>query len=856
MGVKFLIRGIVQGVGFRPSVYRVATRLGLKGYVFNRGEGVEIWVEGLRVGEFWEEVEKNLPPLARVEGVERESVPDRGFPDFRIWDSQPGESGAMIPPDTAICPDCRRELLDSTNRRYLYPFINCTNCGPRWSILYNLPYDRSQTSMAPFEMCPRCRKEYTDPSDRRYHAQPISCWECGPRLTLWREGKKVEGDPIKGVVEALERGEIVAVKGVGGFHLLADAHNPEAVKHLRQIKNRPKKPFAVMFPSLQEAEKWVKLTPSARQILTSPQAPIALLPKRPDRELPGVAPEIGKLGIFLPYSPIHLLILKELNRGVVATSCNISDTPLALTREEVEKLGFTSTILDYNREIVNGADDSVVEMGGNKPLFFRLGRGYSPVSRRVNWEIPEGAIATGGNQKNTIALQVGDEVVISPHIGDLSTREGVAYLEKNFHRLITIYKTTPKIVVVDRHPHYLSRRWGVEWANRTGGEIWEVQHHYAHLMAVVGELELPNRPYLGIAFDGTGYGDDGTIWGGEFFIFDHTGYRRVGRLEPFKLIGGEKGIKDPLRIALGLLNQLGLEPLTPPKWRTQLELVKKIASAPFPWSSSMGRLFDIVGVLGGIIDRNWYEGYSGLLMEKYYTPPRGSSTPASPFGIPDQPPPSFHSSASSDLLAPSFTGGISNQKDTLRQVEKDFAQRRKSFSLPPVEIEWKREPIFSGKSEERKKILPSGKTFHPSPPVSHQSPWGDGFFSQNFDLSTLPGWQRGANRLGEWKRSSEEGLEFQIKLTPLLKKVLENRGNPSVVSTLFIDWIVEVIKTIAFGYQLPVVIAGGVFQNRVLLEQLKTHLSPLPLHFSHQLPPNDGALSFGQIVAVGKGRGN
>ncbi|MEO1941333.1 MAG: carbamoyltransferase HypF, partial [Campylobacterales bacterium] len=769
---RFLFKGVVQGVGFRPTIYRVATQLGLTGYVRNLGEGVEVWVEGEREGEFLEAFFKNLPQLAKISSYISRVEPRKGFQQFQILYSRREGVGVAIPPDTALCPDCQRELLDPTDRRYLYPFINCTNCGPRWTILYRLPYDRPNTSMAQFPLCPKCAREYQDPTNRRYHAQPVSCWECGPTLSLWVGGERVTGDPIREGAQLIKKGKIVAVKGVGGFHLIGVATDPAVVAEIRRRKRRPAKPFALLFPDLEQLKGYLELSPKAEELLTSPEAPILLLRKR-GPELEGVAPGIGKLGVILPYSPLHLLLAREVGTPLILTSCNISDTPLATTREEVEKWGLADGILDYNREIVNRADDSVLELTGETPIPIRLGRGYTPklITRGGRWG--KGPIfGAGADLKGTIALQLPEGILLSPHIGDLGSVEGERGYWEAVNRFRTLYPTPPEVVAVDKHPRYWSRRFGIELAKKWGGEVWEVQHHIAHLFGVVEELGLPNRLYLGIGLDGTGFGDNREIWGGEFFIFNWTGYRRIGHFPRFKLIGGEQGVKRPALPGIALLRQLGLEG----KWagrdrsrHQKIELIQKLERGPFPFTTSAGRLFDIVAYLIGAVEKNLYEGYTGLRLEALY------KGPAPAEGWP------------------------------LQWGEGSFPWRPVAHPL--------------------------------SPSLQFQSWWA----KERERLEREEGRALPARLVGS---------SFQLSVAPLFQKLITL--SQSEGATLFINSLIETLLSIGALLNLPIVASGGVFQNRPLLEGLKRGAEErgLELYLPRGLPPNDGAISVGQVGAV------
>ena len=629
---KIVVTGTVQGVGFRPFIYALAQRYLLTGTVSNNSNGVEIHLntDCLTFKQFLTAVEYEYPPLSSIDHIVYEEMEYQTFNDFQIIETQhKGDVTVNIPPDVSICSECERELFDPSNRRYGYPFITCTHCGVRYSIIYDLPYDRISTSMKFFEMCKVCEAEYTNPLDRRYHAQPIGCWDCGPTLELMDNvGRGVLTPTIDNVINLLKEGKIVAVKGVGGYHLMCDATNEEAVKKLRERKHRPSKPFAVMVKDLDMAKSFAHISKKEEELLTSKERPIVIVGERAPRPTSGIAPNISRIGLFLPYTPLHLLILDKLNRPLVATSANITDEPICTNLEELEKLqGVYDYVLDHNREIVNGCDDSVVMVVKDQQIILRRARGYAPVSIKLPFTLKQNVLAMGANQKNTVAIGFDDQVILSPHIGDLDSIGSVEYYKKNIETLERIYAFKAEVVAHDKHPQYESTKVAKEIAgSREQVVSKEVQHHYAHILGVMAEKGLTAKVF-GVAFDGTGYGDDGNLWGGEFLVCDYESYERVAHINYFKLLGGAKAIKEPRRVALSLLfdvygeEALSLENPTIKSFskselHTYFIAWEKGLNAPL--SSSVGRLFDAVASLLGVCQVMSFEGESGMLLEELY----------------------------------------------------------------------------------------------------------------------------------------------------------------------------------------------------------------------------------------------
>lgn len=636
MNRKLNITGVVQGVGFRPFIYQLADRYHLNGFICNTAAGVNIELEGEEsaIEAFVEALHSELPPLARIDTLCSEEAAYVGHTLFQILQSQTeSQKTTLVSPDIAICKNCLQEMHDPTNRRYAYPFINCTDCGPRYSIMETLPYDRPNTSMHSFTMCKACQKEYMDPLDRRFHAQPISCPDCGPTLQLLDIKANVlkEGsETIKLTADAIKNGAIVAVKGLGGFHLICDATNTQAVSELRKRKQRPIKPLAVMFPGIEGVKASAEISLSEAKLITSKEKPIVIVPKRRDHLLsPLVAPGIDRIGVFLPYTPLHHLLLEEVHVPLVTTSANHSDEPIIRNSVELlKKLGsVVDLVLDYDRTILNANDDSVLQMAGDEKIILRMSRGYAPKSMKLPFKSKKKILAVGANQKNSMALIFDDTLVLSPYIGDLNSLEAFEYFERTLRTFKRFYDFEPDVIVYDKHPEYMTTKWAQQLQkDHSKLQTLEVQHHYAHLLATMAEHQI-DRKVLGFAFDGTGYGDDGTIWGGEVMIADHQEYERIVNIAPFRLLGGEKAIKEPRRSALALLfetytldeiHALKL-PLLQEFSQEEVTMLHRawIKGMNTPLCSSMGRLFDAVASFADIVQVSSFEGESGLLMEQY-----------------------------------------------------------------------------------------------------------------------------------------------------------------------------------------------------------------------------------------------
>ncbi len=627
--VNYRLEGIIQGVGFRPFVYTIALTHNLKGFVLNDSTGVEISLEGEfdDITSFEHDLYHKLPPLARIDFCKKEEKELAFFEEFKIIQSKNKTTKySLVSPDFAMCEDCLAEMRDKKDRRYNYFFTNCTNCGPRYSIVKTVPYDRPNTSMKPFVMCEKCQDEYNNPRDRRYHAQPISCPTCGPTLTLKNiKGKDLSynNQAIADLAKLIEEGHIVAMKGMGGFHLICDASNETTIQTLRAKKNRPSKPFAVMFKDIKEIGKVCLLSDTEKQKINSNERPIVLVKKDTKKFNLStlIAPRIDRLGVFLPYTPLHVLLLDVLKNPIIATSANHSGEPIITHEADLQKkLGFIiEYYLDYNREIVNASDDSVVQVIGDKELMMRASRGITPHSIRFVSTCDKKVLAVGAHQKNSIAIYMNNQIILSPYIGDLDNVATVDFFKRTLETFKNFYDFEPDIILGDKHPLYESTK----WAKSQAKPFYQVQHHYAHILACMFEHNL-DEEVLGIAWDGTGYGDDGTIWGGEFFTCKKTSYERVGHFETFALLGGDASIKDIKRIALSMILDTKEEEIYANIYnqfsKSELKLLKQIHAKNInsPQCSAVGRLFDAVAVICGICDKVSYDGESGLLLESLY----------------------------------------------------------------------------------------------------------------------------------------------------------------------------------------------------------------------------------------------
>lgn len=758
--LRLSVRGVVQGVGFRPFVYRLARSLELTGWVQNSPDGVIIEIEGPRdqLDRFRTRLVSETPPHATIVSLDGSWLEAAAFSTFDIKDSRAdGEPSALVLPDLATCDDCCRELFDPADRRYRYPFINCTHCGPRFSIIDALPYDRTRTSMRGFVMCPACEREYHDPADRRFHAQPNACPACGPQLAWW-DGCGVvlaeREDALRAAVEALRSGWIVAVKGLGGFHLMVDGRQEDAVRRLRQRKHREEKPFALMYPSLSAVRRDCQVSPAEAGLLASAEAPIVLL-RRSFRTRSDVAPSVAPghplLGVMLPYTPLHHLIIADFGAPLVATSGNLSDEPIATDeREAVARLSrIADAFLVHDRPIVRHVDDSIVSVAAGREMILRRARGYAPLPIRLSTELPR-VVAVGAHLKSAVAVTSGANVFVSQHLGDLETPQAVEAFDRTMKSLGALFHAAPEAVVADRHPDYASSR----YARQLGLPMTTVQHHVAHVAACLAEHDLAG-PALGVSWDGTGYGTDGTIWGGEFLTVDGSTWGRVACLRPFRLPGGEQAVREPRRSALGLLYamqgsrafDLDLAPLRAferADRRLVLQALERAVNAPV--STSAGRLFDAVASIVGLRQRSSYEGQAAAMLEWAADE---NDVPAYPFELTD--------------TASSFAQG--------------------SWAPPPLVIDW----------------------------------------------------------------------------APMVREILADvvRGAPTgAIAAAFHETLAGMIVAVARAVGWPrVVLSGGCFQNRLLLERAITRLRTAGFspYWHHQVPPNDGGIALGQIAAYVRG---
>ncbi|WP_412523341.1 carbamoyltransferase HypF [Shewanella chilikensis] len=653
---SFNIKGIVQGVGFRPWIFQLAKRFQLTGHVLNDGQGVSILVQGpeMALAGFRAALDTERPPLCRIDELTVSHAQVQDLQDFTIAHSSAGQAAAIVTvgSDKSSCDACLAEIRDPNNRHFGYPFTNCTHCGPRYTIIRNLPYDRHNTAMAGFALCDACRQAYEDPMDRRYHAQPVSCAKCGPELTLRGAGGEIlakREQALAQTIALIEQGKILAIKGLGGFHLICDAGNHDAVTELRRRKCRPAKPLALMMPSIEFAKQYAEGSSAEWQLLSSQERPIVLMAKKQHlADAPAlssaIAPDIDRLGLFLPYTPLHTLLLDGLQRPLVATSANRSGEPIITDGDEVlQQLGkpplaVVDAILDHNRPIINGCDDSVVQMLDDELQVLRLARGYAPLSLpskslasmnivskslanrgtedNSSNKLPS-LLAVGPQQKNTLALNIGNQLYLSPHIGDLFSVEAEGYFERTLQSFQRLYRFEPEAIIRDKHPDYASSR----WAERQSARQLEVQHHFAHLLAVMAANDYSGK-VLGFSFDGTGLGDDNQLWGGELLLADCQGFQRLATLSPMTLLGGEQAIREPWRLLYSLLLQNhGIEELQQlavfaAEPAAKLTNLGKLANSGIgPKSHSIGRLFDAAAALLANLRLSQYEGQAGIILE-------------------------------------------------------------------------------------------------------------------------------------------------------------------------------------------------------------------------------------------------
>jgi hydrogenase maturation protein HypF len=796
--LRIALRGAVQGVGFRPFVYRLATELRLAGWVNNSTHGVLLEVEGEAslLEQFRFRLEAEKPPRTLIQNLEASWLDLAGYRGFEIRPSYyGGAKTALVLPDIATCPDCLREIFDPDNRRSGYPFTNCTHCGPRFSIIEALPYDRANTSMKHFRMCPACQAEYDDPRDRRFHAQPNACPACGPELELWdRKGHTIFGgrhrrenvpdsspeknhpsslpcghQALVGAAEAIRQKQIVAVKGLGGFHLMVDSRSDSAVTRLRELKHREEKPFALMFPSLESVKQACQVSGLEECLLRSAEAPMVLLRRKPSAicHLPfaistSVAPANPYLGVMLPHTPLHHLLLAALGFPVVATSGNLSDEPICTDEHEaLARLGgIADLFLVHNRPIVRQVDDSIARIVLGRELVLRRGRGYAPLPVQLRSVPADDApvLAVGAHLKNSVALSVGNQIFISQHVGDLETELALAAFRRVVGDLQQLYGARPAIVAADAHPDYLSSK----FARESGAPVVNVQHHYAHVLSCMAENELA-PPVLGVAWDGAGYGLDGTIWGGEFLMISKTFFQRAGHLRPFRLPGGDKAAREPRRAALGLLYEMfgeavfAMNELAPVGAFSTAELktlaTMQSANVNTPVTSSVGRLFDAVAALIGLRQATRFEGQAAMDLEF-----------------------------------------------VLEGVATDEV-----YALPMADGQW-----------------PMGKTAWTNNPST---------------ICQLPS-------------------AFLLDWSPMIHQIIADLKlgvSAGEISAKFHNTLVEAIVVIARHVGEPrVALTGGCFQNKYLLERAVQGLQAAGFrpYWHQRVPPNDGGIALGQAVAA------
>ena len=626
--MSIVIRGAVQGIGFRPFIYRLARELDLTGWVRNTPQGVLVEVESSRelLEAFLVRIEKEKPPRASIQSLESTCLDPVGYDGFEIRQStESGRKSALILPDIATCAACLMDIFDRGNRRYRYPFTNCTNCGPRYSIVEKLPYDRPNTTMKGFAMCLQCRAEYADPLNRRFHAQPNACPECGPQLELWDgNGRSLtrQDEALRQGVDALRQGKILAVKGLGGFHLIVDAHNEAAVARLRRCKNREEKPFALMYPDIRRIAAHCELSELEQRLLCSPEAPIVLLRRNGRDDLaPNVAPHNPYFGIMLPYTPLHHLLMRDFGGPIAATSGNLAEEPICIDeRQALKRLGnIADLLLVHDRPIRRHVDDSIVRVVEGRELVLRRARGYAPLPVHLDAAISS-IIGVGAHLKSAVALSVEREVFVSQHIGDLETAEANAAFCEVIDDLQALYEITPRQIACDAHPDYQSTR----YADHSKRSVLSVQHHYAHVLSCMAENRL-DGPLLGVAWDGTGFGLDGTIWGGEFLRITEDSFERAAHLRTFPLPGGDAAAREPRRSALGLLFELfGEKVFEQPDLirlcgfaRVEAALLRTalVREVNSPRTSSIGRLFDAVSAIVGLRQHCRFEGQAAMELE-------------------------------------------------------------------------------------------------------------------------------------------------------------------------------------------------------------------------------------------------
>jgi hydrogenase maturation protein HypF len=644
MRIRLQITGLVQGVGFRPFVFRLAEEGDLRGYVLNDTSGVLIEAEGdmVKVQEFFSRIVNEKPELSKIYSLQHAYLEEAGYEKFEIRESEEqGDTRASMLPDIAVCDECLHDITDPKNRRFIYPFTNCTNCGPRFTIINSLPYDRINTSMKDFRMCHDCEREYNTASDRRFHAQPDACHVCGPWISLYDcEGNVIceKDDALEKVVNLIRKGNIIAVKGLGGYHLVCDATNNGSINRLRERKHREEKPMAVMFPDLDAIKNETLVNEYEERAIKSIEKPIVIVKKKGETILAGAAsPHNSTVGVFLPYTPLHHLIVRKLKKPMVATSANITDEPIV--KEEKDAFARLSDIADYllvhNRDIVRRCDDSVVRIVADRQVPMRRSRGYAPLPIIVPFRFTKPVLALGPYMNNTIALGIDNKIYLSQHIGDLDTPRATEFYKETVHDFLRFFDVKPGTVVADMHPGYYSTRFGERYFHSV---MVKVQHHYAHILSCMTENNIPeDSEVIGYAFDGTGYGPDKTIWGSEVMIATYRGFKRVYHLNPYKLPGGDRAVKEPCRTAYSLLYetfgdgaaQSAYSPLSKKERSFFMTMLKKDINSPV--TTSMGRLFDGVASIIGIRHKVSYNAQAAIELEQLAL--RSDDKGSYPFGI-------------------------------------------------------------------------------------------------------------------------------------------------------------------------------------------------------------------------------
>ncbi|MEO1401764.1 MAG: carbamoyltransferase HypF [Cyanobacteria bacterium J06635_1] len=831
------VQGTVQGVGFRPFVYRLATELGLAGGVKNTSQGVVIEIEGPEnvIEQFRQRLQQELPPHATIQTLAQQVLPPQGLSPFQIWSSEMNGDATktQILPDLSTCSECLQDIFDPHNHRYQYPFTHCTHCGPRFSIIKALPYDRCHTTMAAFSMCADCQAEYTHPAHRRFHAQPNACPVCGPHLEFWVAGKLQPGDPLQQAVETLRQGNIVALKGLGGFQLLVDAQNPAAVQHLRQRKERPDKPLALMYSTLEQVCQHCKVSEAAATLLTSAQAPMVLLPRRAEvselaKDIAPYKSELGSelgsyLGVMLPTTPLHHLLMRQYGSPLVATSGNLSGEPICIDEQGVgQRLGaIADGFLVHNRPIHRPVDDSVVHIIQGQPQILRHARGYAPQVIQLPGPLHSEAriLALGAHLKNTIALSMGDQIALSQHIGDLDNPLALERLQQTVTDFLSLYTCQPTAIACDLHPDYGSTRLAHTLAQRWDIPVISVQHHYAHVLAGMAEHQIP-PPLLGIAWDGTGYGPDQTVWGGEFLQVTEQGFERVAHFLPFALPGGDICSREPRRSALGLLygcdgeaafEMTDLAPMQAFS-AAQLTVLKQMLTNQIntPTTSSVGRLFDGVAALLGLHQTVSFEGQAAMALELCATEISTDSSIAQ--GYP-------------------FTFATASPSPALMSTHKSSVSRQAG-------------------------LTPSNSPYSPAGMRPRRKARGRTQISP-LDKGGLRGVSQDLCGLTEiCGHGRPTAPPYVIDWRPMVRAIVQEhrQGVPSTtIAAKFHRTLVKMMVKIAqlMGSS-QIVLTGGCFQNRILSEQAIQDLKTAGFApYGHQrVPPNDGGIAVGQVLAA------